>query len=267
MNKFFITTVLLCFVFHTNISSAGKLDDFEEEATSESTSTSERRVKRRNEEDNTAGEELANSIVTSLLGGLLEAAAVGLRTTGGDSLYKAKSSFDDSEHPTLKPRRHGQRLVPFARFDTLFGEFESDLELQDYLVEAGYGAFSATYRYSRFQEKSPSDLLILDQTFINYRMTLGDRTQLDLGLGNYGLKGNQDLSDRAFRFGFSWIGDSRFGVEYNYVFTAGDQVKINDKELALLYSYDYISLKAAYRIINGRSADLRGPSLGLSFHF
>jgi hypothetical protein len=98
-------------------------------------------------------------------------------------------------------------------------------------------------------------------------MTLGDRTQLDLGFGRYGLKGDKDYSDSAFRLGFAWIGDSHFGLEYNYVSTGGNRLKIKDHELALLYSLDYISLKTSYRIINGGSENIKGPAVGLSFHF
>jgi len=261
LRKFFVTTVFLVFVFHVNSVFAGKLDEFEEGAASEGSKPT-KKVLRQSEEDNTAG-----SLLGDIFGLLFDAAFDGLSAAGKYSFYKAESSFSPQEHPNLKPRKNGQRLVPFFRLDALFGDLESDIELQDYTAETGYGALSFSYRYSRFVEESPSDKLVLDQYFFNYRMTLGDRTQLDLGFGTYGLKGDQDLSDSAFRLGFAWIGDSHLGVEYNYVFTEGDRLKVNDQELALLYSHDYISLKTSYRIINGGSADLRGPAIGLSFHF
>jgi len=261
MNKYFVIAVFLLFTCHTNIVFAEKLGEFEKKATSESLKSATT-VRYKSEDDNED-----RSLLGDIFGVFFDAIFDGILTTGKYSFYKAESSFTSEEHPELKPRNNGQRLVPFLRFDALFGNFESAIELQDYMTETGYGAFSFSYRYSRFDEQSPSDQLVLEQSFLNYRMTLGDRTQLDFGFGNYSLKGNKDYSDSAFRLGFAWVGDRHFGMEYNYVFTEGDELKISDQEIALLYSRDYISLKTSYRIIHGGSADLRGPALGLSFHF
>jgi len=258
--------MLVFFSFQVSQVCAGTLDDFEQgvgtpSKAENSQGSSGRRAIKDESDDDSGG--LTSYFVNLFFNDFIF-------TGGSNSFYKANSSFDASEHPYLNPRKKGYRIIPFARFDLSFGDMNSDIKLSDSTIEFGFGAISVMYRHSQFKESSPSDKLELDQLFFNYRMTFSDQAQWDVGLGDYSLEGNRELSGSAVRFGFTWLSQSRFGVEFNYITTTGNQLHINDREFALLYSLDYVSIKVAHRYIyssNNGDTSLRGPSLGFSFHF
>jgi hypothetical protein len=133
LRKYFYITVFILYTCLANNVFAGKLGDFEEEASSESSQNS-KRVLRQSDTDNTEG-----SFLGDIFGALFNVAFVfeGMLVGGGSSSYKAESSFSPEEHPTLKPRTNGQRLIPFFRLDALFGDLESDIQLMDYMAETG----------------------------------------------------------------------------------------------------------------------------------
>jgi len=83
----------------------------------------------------------------------------------------------------LKPRRPGEAVIPFVRADVAYQLVESDVDAWDLRAELGYGPVAVQVRETHYDEDQPSDSLDLVQAHALLRMTIIEELELDLGIG------------------------------------------------------------------------------------
>lgn len=176
------------------------------------------------------------------------------------------SKSDDEEFNQFIGRRHfGQSVLPIAKISLAQGYISDDIRLEDIELELGAAFFSLSHKRSIFHEQSADDSLSINQTFLNYRLTFTQYFQLNFALGNYQLKGNNTTNTGAIKWGLGVYPD-KFGIEANFVSTHYP-LSIEDSEYSIHYNFDYLALKAGYRIIETRNSDLSGPLIALTLVF
>ena len=246
---------------------AGSLDDFERSAKDTNDhqhDTKPTREKYDNDDD-------TPDVMEDFVWEMLKITGTAIVAGGINSYEKA---LHTGEHPIdlpltvepLKPKRLGEKHIPFLRLDAAYGDMTNAITLTDFGVELGYGPISAAYQKSRFMESAPKDKLTWSSTFLNYRASILDHLQIDLGYGKFSLDGNDSTSEMGERFGIGWSQQNGMGFEYEIGTTHGDELKIRDQKVDLLYSFDFISLKAGYRHIKAGDEIIEGPFAGFEIH-
>jgi|GEM_PF-1395706 len=183
--------------------------------------------------------------------------------------YGGGSSWErmDPSATNIEPRQPGEPALPLVRFDLSYQDVESDVYAVDGRLELGYGPFGLEYRQTRYEESSPDTDLDLIQIHGLYRMTFSKHVELDLGFGAMILDGE----DRSSGFSFSCPLRVRFtdmwGVEGKAGWAIIHDNTVSDYDLDVLFTLGYASIHAGYRWVDSGNADLNGPYAGLSLHY
>jgi hypothetical protein len=256
----------MSFLFMSHQAFAGKLDEFEEKATQEKKKPSQDEgVKESEPKDKTSDD--------GCLGGVLklyaELLAHAVLTSGKASWTRIQNDFD-SNLPSYKGIRHrkpGESLIPFVRFDYGYQNVDSDIDASDYRIEFGYGPFGFQVRKTSFVERNPDDKLDFNQLHALYRMSIGNRFELDLGLGVFEIEGNERNSGFSLTVPFLFHPNEIIGVELRPVWTQINGNSIVDFDMALLCGWRYFSVRAGYKSVWTTGASLNGPYIGISLRY
>ncbi len=218
-------TLMLC-----QAASAGKLDEFEKDVTSDSEKNNSEHTTRRNssrgkvDDDNDLFFDLFYDIFVDTVWQAGQASYVKTTNMGMDEKLIVSDGYN------VKAKFIGEKIVPLVRIDVSTGKAESDVDLEGFRIELGYGPIAIHHKRTTFSEHNPKDKLELRQSFLSYRMTLSDEFELDVGIGEYGVEGNDTNTQGAISFSGIWSGNSGFGLEYRFVNVRGDLIKLNDHE-------------------------------------
>jgi hypothetical protein len=166
----------------------------------------------------------------------------------------------------LVPRQEGDLLIPFVRMDGAWQFIDSDVSGFDFRGEAGYGAFAVSARHTYYQEDDDSDLA-LTQLYGLWRMSLGNRVELDLGLGSYFLDGNDEVSGFAMTLPLTISPNDYFSIELRPAWFELEEVTNGDFEIAVLTGSRYVNFKLGYRWLTTETSTLDGPLAGFSVHW
>lgn len=277
--------LLLAFVLLSKGAYAGRLDDFEadigtEENTEESSCRDCRDERHHYRQDQgydsyrhdhhdegreeSLGERIIGDIFSAILGagGDQSMARVQASQDGGDGGY-AYSGYGGEGGDRGDARENGELLIPYLRADMAYRPVDDDVIAREYQFELGYGAFAIHYNASRYEETDPPDKLDLRYVFGVYRMSLFSGSELDLGLGELVVNGNEDHSYTAFTMPFRIQPDQRIGFEFRPIWASN----INDYDAAVLVGGQYLSLKAGYRWVETYGQSLNGSYIGVSLHY
>lgn len=256
---------------------AGGLDDFEDDATRPSEHHHDSHA-----DDDEDDDDVVGGCISSILFGDDEDDD----TCGGESTHDSgccQALFGDAFDETigaatkaswnrvansersramgLTPRRAGEPLLPFLRIDAAFRPVDSDIHAWDFRSEAGYGPIAIQYNEIRYHEHSASDNMRITQCYGLYRLTAGSSCEIDLGVGQMTLHGNTRTTQGSVTIPILYHPrNERLGIEFRPAWAD----TISDYDLALLYSWQYSSLKAGYRWVNSPNYSLSGPYLGVS---
>ncbi len=261
--------VLLCvsvtFILSTTIM-AGTLDEFEKNtskkkakkasSTSSSKTTSSSGDKHRHhhhDDSPSLYQDYAGSAITSFMYHSF--------FIGGLTSHHRLSGEEDREFG-LMPREGGDIAIPFARVDVAFREVSSEIDSMDYRLELGYGAFAFRYEQSRYEEE-PDDELDLIRWQGVYRMSFSEKVELDVGLGQLTIDGNNSDSRFAFSLPLMLRPTELLGIEIRPSWSED----VTDYDVGILLSRHYVSLKAGYRWVTSRDVSLDGPYAGIAIHF
>ena len=177
-------------------------------------------------------------------------------------------SFEDlSPYSSSQTRKPGDKIRPLFRLDLGYGSVEDNIDFTDVRLEIGLGQLGASFKSSRFSEDDDPEALETTQALLLYRMPLMNNFEVDVGVGEYALKGNRNRTDSAFNFSAIWSDSSGLGAEFRYVDTYGDVLNIDDYEFSILYSKENYSLKTGYRWLEGETQSLTGPFAALVYVF
>ena len=164
-------------------------------------------------------------------------------------------------------RKHGEALVPFLRLDTMYQEVETDVTARDYLIIVGYGAVGFQVRSTVYEEKEPPDKLRLAEYHALYRMSLGNHVEIDLGAGAMVLKGIQENSGFSVTVPVLIHPSDHYGFEFRPVWSSINENDIQDFDVAVLFGWRYVSVKAGYRWVRSPHQSLDGPEMGVSLRW
>lgn len=94
----------------------------------------------------------------------------------------------------IKPREKGEPLIPIIRSDSTFGMLSLQMYSLDQRIELGYGALALSGRYTLFFETDEPYRLHLWESYIHYRMSLGNIIEFSPGAGVFGMLANSEYS-------------------------------------------------------------------------
>lgn len=220
---------------------AGKLDDFETEAT---------------EGDGDGGGGDSDDVYVDGEDDAYFAAALFALLV---PVYGATKSWD-----SVGSRAPGEATLAFARVDAAYQLVESDVDAGDLRGELGYGPFALQARETHYDEDQPRDSLDLIQAHALLRMLFLPMLEVDLGLGAIVLDGD------GTETGFSgtvpvlihpW---DFLGLEFRPAWAAVNDSTVSDYDLSLLAGWRFISARAGYRWTDSGDETLNGPIFGLA---
>jgi|GEM_PF-7091065 len=279
MNR--ITIVALCVGCIAGSASAQTLEGFRK-ATSSSSSSAKKSEKRKksktrdsnkdsyryrdNDDDDSFGDRVGRTVLEPVAGWILELPFLLARYGGEASFLRAHEKHPELP-PGLQPREPGDLLLPMVRLDANYQRVDGRTDGLDLRLEGGYGPLAAEWRRTEFTEDlddGGEDSLVLDQIMARWRMTVTDHVELGFGVG----AGKTDAADATYKpagqLSARFMHESRLGVEWRgaWIETAGRS--ISDQDLAVLYHFDHIALRAGNRWIDAGPAVLHGPHIGIA---
>ncbi|MBA4366380.1 MAG: hypothetical protein C0403_01935 [Desulfobacterium sp.] len=268
-------TLLLCiyFIIFSPQVFAGKIDDFERDATKEK--VEKRRTPSKTDKiKTTLGDEIASNCIGGcadvFLSKMISSLFINAAYFGVVSWHRS-----DSEESSLRPpyseqdisienRKLGQALIPIFRVDLCYQNVESDVEALDLRTEVGYGPVSIQARTTHYIEDQPDDNIDIHQAHLLYRMSIGDVFEIDLGMGGMILEGDDNNSGISFTTPFLYHPKDYFGIEFRPSWSSIKGNIIKDYDLDLLLGWRFISFRAGYRWLKSENESLSGPFVGLS---
>jgi hypothetical protein len=261
-------SLLLCLsmLLAADAALAGKLSDFERDAT-ESRSDDDR------DRHDPAGDETWDDSYlyhhhADSSDGIVDGFVAALLIWPGQlSWARAATDADALVDWNAEPREPGEPMIPIVRFDAAYQNVESDVEALDLRLQLGYGPLGFEINQTRYEEDEPPDHLDLYRLYGLWRMSYGERIEVDLGLGGIILDGEERNS------GFSattpiliqpwdWL-----LVEFRPMWSNIHGSHINEYELGLLLNWKWAAFKAGYRWTHSPNESLDGPFLGLSIRY
>lgn len=94
----------------------------------------------------------------------------------------------------IRPRENGEPLIPIIRSDSTLGMLSLQMYSLDQRIEFGYGALALSGRYTLFFETDEPSRLHLWESYIHYRMSLGNIIEFSPGVGAFGMLANSEYS-------------------------------------------------------------------------
>jgi hypothetical protein len=267
----YIIAILIGLTFLSPCAMAGKLEDFEKDATKERV---EDKTPEPSHSHHHGTESMVDRDVANCLGGgiasflglfLVEFGKVSYHRAGPDD-YVVKSPSSEKE-TVIENRKSGQALIPIARLDISYQDVESDVSAMDYRGEVGYGPVALQVRETHYAEERPDDDLDILQIHMLYRMSIGEKIEIDLGFGGMSIEGENDNSGLSITVPVLIHSWDYFGVEFRSSWSSINNNTIQDYDLSLLTGWRYLSLRAGYRRVMSDTESLSGPFAGLSLRF
>jgi len=245
---------------------AGKLDDFEREATKEQQRNRDRGADERS--GTGQGNDIENDCLSICLQpiaeGIVQAAAQG----GANSMHRVNTlGIRPDRAGNVQLREHGDARTPFVRVDIAYQSVNSDITARDVRAELGYGSLAADFRNTDFQQSAPMDRLSVIRFHLFYRMTFDPAMEIDLGFGNLVLQGNDANSGISFTTPLLIHPNENFGVEFRPAWAWINGNLIEDYDFAALIGRHYISLRLGYRWMRAHNETLNGPTLGVALRW
>ncbi len=163
-----------------------------------------------------------------------------------------------SDTPLRKP---GEPLLPFVRVDASIRSVDPTINARDLRVEVGYGPGAFQFDEMRFRQHNGETFSIREMQLL-YRMSFFDGFEIDLGGGTMTLIGNEHSDKNVFSVPILIYPPKRhWGLEFRPAWAE----RVGDYDLSLLALRHYFAIKAGYRWVQSPNYSLSGPYAGLSF--
>jgi hypothetical protein len=185
---------------------------------------------------------------------------------GGISSYLRVSSqpVTEEEFPhKIEKRQLGEPVIPFTRMDIHLQHIASNLFAVDSRAEFGYGPFGLQVRHTDYKEKDPSDHLNITQASLLYRMSFSKYVEVDVGLGQSFIAGEGRHSGFLATFPIQIQTGHPLGFQFRPAFYQG----IEDYDMGLLFTQKSSSYLVGYRRVVAGESRLSGPYIGAAFHY
>lgn len=257
----FLSTILAA-----DLARAGKLSDFERDATESRSDDDRDRQDRAGDES--GGHSYLYHHHSGSSGGFVDGFVAALLIWPGQlSWARAAADADRLVEWNAEPREPGEPMIPVVRFDAAYQHVESDVEALDLRLQLGFGPLGFEINQTRYEEDEPPDRLDLYRLYGLWRMSYGERIEVDLGLGGIILDGQDRNSGVSATTPiliqpWDWL-----LVEFRPMWSNIHGSQINEYELGLLLNWEWTALKAGYRWTHSPNESLDGPFVGLSIRY
>ena len=179
----------LIFLLLSNPTWAGTLDDLEDDATKPVKRSSSSQSSSRYSNDNNASslDSFFAELLLKLTAKTLEATATTLVAGGINSQTRYQ---EDNEHSGRSLfRTKGDPILSTIGYTAHWLSANDDINAQLNRIELGYGLIGVSYSENTLDENG--DKLMLSNTMLHYRMSLGNNLSWDLAWGKGKMNGNQ----------------------------------------------------------------------------
>lgn len=241
---------------------AGKLDKFEESATTRSSGgQSSSGSGSGSGGDSGLGDDLAVALLRPVVRLMVEATIAVLAYGQEGSQQKSDERWDGQLPEGGEPS--SAFAIPLLRAD-INSASGTDIYWNDLRLEGGYGSASVFYRNSLYGEYDADDHMRIQQKGILYRLFYGGRLELHLGLGSYRLSGNAEYNDIALYSGLNFQLRNKLWIDVHRASVIGWNLSLGDTEVAFVYGEQSLFGRLGYRRLNADGVVLDGLSLGLT---
>jgi hypothetical protein len=244
---------------------AGKLDDFEDEATEEDV--------RRYDDD---GDGFLDGFFGALLRGFFKL----LFWRPGDDDYRDdyRRQPSRSPDPRTEPYEYGEqppgytyynpRLWTSLRLDGSYQNVESDIGAFNLHSELGLAFLGVQGRFTYYREEDPDDHLWLSYIHGLARFPIDNTVQISPGVGAVFLYGENQNSGFSMTVPVLFYPRDWIGVEFRPTWSWINENTLSDHDLGVVLGSQYASFKAGYRwVYTEREESLDGPYMGVTFQF
>lgn len=242
-------------------SAAGKLGDFEKEATKQQGQGRKKKGKKAKKSlPEKGGKETdSSSVFWDLLG---------IFFLGGGAASIARIHARDSDKSSLLTKREiGEPAIPFLRLDLNYQDVKTDVRNFDGRVEVGYGPVGVQFRKSQFFERDPRTFLNIVQIHGLYRMSITKYFEWDFGFGSTSITGVNKNSGFSFTMPMQIFFTKNIAVSFRPAWATVNKNPVRDLDLGLLLSHGAVSVHSGYRWVDSDSSSLDGPFVGTSMRF
>ncbi len=234
----------------------GTLERFEEDATKDRSDHDSRRDSSW-DDDEDAWDSFLRDFGLGLFAGLVLAPA-------DASWARVSGDADHLAQVDLEARELGDPLLPFVRLDFAYLDVESDVEALDYRAQVGYGPFAVELNQTRYEEEDPSSQLDFYRIWGLYRLSYGERIEIDLGAGGVILDGDDCNSGFSVTTPVLVQACDWLLIEFRPVWSTIHGSDIDEYEAGVLFNWESLAIKAGYRWTRSPNMSLDGPFFGLT---
>ena len=245
---------------------AGELDDFEKDATKQKTKQEHTVESSRDEKDSDFLGDLLSELFLKPIG---ESFGEVIVKAGRSSMLRVDDSACKTEGIAegITCRQIGEPLIPYLKADLNFQNVKPDITAIDGKVELGYGPFGFQFRRTHFKEKETRDRLDVDQYHGLFRISYKSYFELDFGIGELTLNGNDSNSGFSFTLPIKVQPTGWIGFYFLPAWSILNGNTISDYDISVPFTRRFFSVQIGYRWLKSPHESLDGPYLGGSIHF
>ena len=241
---------------------AGKLDDFEQDATEEEDEQDDGWLYFEDEEDDDDG-----SILGDILGGIFNALFSGIfdADDDGDSLQPSDRGGQSPGNPFESNNENP--LLPLFTVDMAYQNVDTDVGAFDTRVEVGLGVLAAQGRFTWYLENEPSDDLGMYQLHGLFRLPLGEHLKIGVGAGALIVDGNNQNSGFSTTVPILIAANDVLGFEFRPTWSWINENRLDDFDLCVSLNYEFAAVRLGYRTVQSEHESLDGLYAGFSLKF
>jgi len=196
-----------------------------------------------------------------------------LQARSTNDVDRAENTFTDEELGGFE-HEAGTPGLPYLRFDYRWQYLDSDLEANDFLLEAGYKYMAFYGRLTQY-EGTADENLDIGQYYGMVRYGGTDEFyfpgsfQVAAGIGGYSIHGEQSQSGPALTIPVMVYPTDWFGFEFRPAWASINQKTVSDYDVSVNVGHKYTRLCLGYRWlwVQHEGSWLEGAYAGVSLSF
>lgn len=243
---------------------AGKLDDFEREATHDDDNASQGYRPATDDDDD-------DGFWSAIFRGVFR---IIFWSDGDDDSYRDDHSRIQPEPrrgepqiETFMPPAYNPLLRPSLRLDGAYQNVQSDVRALDLRAEGGFNLLAVQGRMTYYHEEEPDDGLWLNSVHGLLRGALGRHLSLGFGAGAVILDGNNRNSGFSMTLPILVYPQESIGIEFRPTWSWIEGNTINDYDASLVLGSRHAAFRAGYRWVSVEDESLEGVYMGVTFRF
>jgi len=260
-------STLFVFFYSAQIS-AGKLGDFEADISRSKSERSQDNTHSSSQCHSCDSTSLSDSFFDTLFEGMLTILIDGTAEAIVEGSENSQQRVNENaDHTELSLRKHGEILIPYYRLNLNFQRIDSDIDGYDVKMEFGKGPFGLELRSTRYKDSATNEDLNYSQLQYFHRMSFGNSTGINLGLGYGRLKGSTLFDGLILSLPVLFKVSDNVGFELRPVYFNASGVDITEVDTSVLYTHRKLAFRSGYRSIQSDNVDISGFYLGMDFIF